>query len=282
MGTYRLERRLSHADVDFLGELKVAALLGLLEQAAVEASSAAGFDAARYAHDGRVWIIRRTRLQRHRPVGGEQTIAVETAVMDFRRARSLRRYNVHHGSDLVANATTDWVYCDLQSGRPVRIPDVLQHGLMGDAGPVMRGRADALPSAGNGPPVEVHLTVQPSHLDHVTHVNNAVYANYLEDAAFALFSARAWPLERMLAAGGGLRVASLDCEYLSDALAGQTLIVRSWLGDPQPFDAAAAAPPGRAHLLQTIGRTDGSAVMRAATAWVWRQRPAVLGGVPPA
>jgi acyl-CoA thioester hydrolase len=282
MGTYRLERRLSHADVDFLGELKVAALLGLLEQAAVEASSAAGFDAARYAQDGRVWIIRRTRLQRHRPVGGEQTIAVETAVLDFRRARSLRRYEVHHASDLVADATTDWVYCDLQSGRPVRIPEVLQHGLTGDAGPVMLGRAAALPSTGAGPPVEIRLTVQPTHLDHVTHVNNAVYANYLEDAAFALFAAHQWPLERMLAAGGGLRIASLDCEYLSDALAGQTLIVRSWLEDPQAFGDSSTTPPGQARLRQTIGRADESAVMRAATAWVWRQRPAVLGGVPTA
>ena len=282
MGTYRLERRLSHADVDFLGELKVAALLGLLEQAAVEASSAAGFDAARYARDGRIWIIRRTRLQRHRPVGGEQTIAVDTAVMDFRRARSLRRYDVHHGSDLVADATTDWVYCDLQSGRPVRIPEALQHGLIGDAGPVMLGRAEALPSAGTGPPVAVQLTVQPSHLDHVTHVNNAVYATYLEDAAFSLFAARQWPLERMLAAGGGLRILSLDCEYLSDALAGQTLIVRTWLGDPRAFDAAPVTPPGRAQLLQTICRADESLVMRAATVWGWRRRPAVLGGVPPA
>ena len=282
MGTYRLERRLSHADVDFLGELKVAALLGLLEQAAVEASSAAGFDAARYARDGRIWIIRRTRLQRHRPVGGEQTIAVATKVIDFRRARSLRRYDVYHGSDLVADATTDWVYCDLQSGRPARIPEALQHAFTGDAGPVTLGRADALPSTGNGPPVEVRLTVQPSHLDHVTHVNNAVYANYLEDAAFALFAAQQWPLERMLAAGGGLRVASLDCEYLSDALAGQTLIVRSWLDDPQAFDASSTTPPDRARLLQTICRTDASAVLRASTAWVWRQRPAVLGGVPPA
>src|SRR5262249_35172266 len=62
--SYELERRISHADVDFLGELKVSALLGLLEQSAVEASTATGFDAARYARERRIWIIRRTRLER--------------------------------------------------------------------------------------------------------------------------------------------------------------------------------------------------------------------------
>ena len=42
MNAFRLGRRLSHADVDFLGELKVSALLGLLEQAAVEECIEAG------------------------------------------------------------------------------------------------------------------------------------------------------------------------------------------------------------------------------------------------
>ena len=74
MRTYRLQQRLSHADVDFLGELKVTALLGLLEQAAVEASSAAGYDAPRYMQEGRIWIIRRTQLQRGRAVGGTDVI----------------------------------------------------------------------------------------------------------------------------------------------------------------------------------------------------------------
>jgi acyl-CoA thioesterase FadM len=80
MHSYRLQRRVSHADVDFLGELKVSALLGLLEQAAIEASIDAGFDAAWYMREGRIWIIHRTRLQRVVPVGGGDRIEVETDV----------------------------------------------------------------------------------------------------------------------------------------------------------------------------------------------------------
>src|SRR5512135_1920833 len=127
MRTYQLQRHLSHADVDFLGELKVAALLGLLEQAAVEASSAAGFDAEWYARERRIWIIRRTRLERIVPVGGTDTIAVETAILDVRRARSLRRYQVRRGPELVARATTDWVYCNADTGRPVSVPQAVHH-----------------------------------------------------------------------------------------------------------------------------------------------------------
>ncbi len=282
MVTYTLQRRLSHADVDFLGELKVAALLGLLEQAAVEASTAAGFDAARYTRDGRIWIIRRTRLERLMPVGGGDTVEVETRVVDFRRARSLRRYIVRREARAVAEATTDWVYCDLRTGRPVRIPEELERAFMNGAAPPALPRAESLPADGPGGAVEFDLTVQPSHLDHVAHVNNAVYASYLEDGAFALFASRGWPLRRMLAANGALRIRWFDIEYLSDAAAGEPLRVCSWLlGDDAVPDGADVRPPN-VRLQQTISRVDGAAIIRAHSHWMWRLKPAVVGGVPPA
>ncbi len=280
MRIYRLDRRLSHADVDFLGELKIPALLGLLEQAAVEASSAVGFDAARYTREGRIWIIRRTRLERFVPVGGGDMLEVETQVMDFRRARSLRHYTVRRAAALVADATTDWVYCDLQAGRPARIPDELQRAFTdGDRLPVLP-RAASLAPFMPAEAVPFELTAQPSHLDHVTHVNNAVYASYLEDGAFALFAAHDWPLTRMLAAGGALRVRWLDVEYLSDALAGDHLVVHSWLVDSTAPTANGHAPPRGARMRQAITRAGGAAVMRAQSDWVWRGTPSVVGGVP--
>jgi acyl-CoA thioester hydrolase len=279
MRLYRLERRVSHADVDFLGELKVSALLGLLEQAAVEASIDAGFDAARYMRERRIWIIHRTRLQRLFPVGGGDRIDVDTAVCDFRRVRSLRRYWLRMGTREVAHASTDWVYCDLATGRPARVPEVLQQALLPEG-----GVATALPRApalrAEPPPEAVHftLTVQPSHLDHVSHVNNAIYANFLEDGAFALFAARGWPLPRMLSAGGALRTEWLDIEHRSDAQAGEELIVRSWLPDGSRLGTE--GHPRAVKLLQLISRADASEVVCAASDWVWRQTPAVIGGPP--
>ena len=280
MHTYRLERRLSHADVDFLGELKIPALLGLLEQAAVEASAVVGFAADWYTREGRIWIIRRTRLERSVPVGGGDVLEVETHVLDFRRARSLRHYTVRRRETVVAIGTTDWVYCDLQAGRPARIPEELQRAFSdGTALPALT-RAESL--AGSPPPYAVayELTVQPSHLDHVTHVNNAVYASYLEDGAFAFFAAHDWPLARMLAAGGALRVRRLDVEYLNDALAGNHLVVQSWLRDATTLTVSHDNTLADACILQTLTRADGTLVLRAQSDWVWRQKPPVIGGVP--
>lgn len=272
MSGYRLARRLSHADVDFLGELKVGALLGMLEQAAVEASTAVGFDAARYTREGRVWIIRRTRLRRLVPVGGVDEIEVHTRVADIRRARSLRRYEVWRSGELVAEATTDWVYCDLLSGRPTRIPADLQQALFGADEPPMLERAPALTADLGADCTELRLLVRPSHLDHVRHVNNAVYTHFLEDAAFVHFATVDWPLARMLAEGGALRLARLDAEYLKDASEGDELLVRTRL--------ATGGLPATATLEQTIARGDGTEVLRAHSEWSWRRAPAILGGVP--
>ncbi len=301
MHSYELAQRVSHADVDLLGELKVSALLGLLERAAVEASWDCGFDPAWYTAQGRAWMVRRTRLERHLPVGGSDLLRVKTHVLDWRRARSLRAYEVRrvprdaahdaHASDdapLVATATTDWVYCDLASGRPARAPEEMQRRFSGDGPVVALPRARALPHAGPGAAVEMALTVRPSLLDHVAHVNNAAYASLLEDGAFELFAAHGATVEQMLAHGGALRLRALDVEYLDDTNAGDRLVVRSWL---LPAEGEADAPgalwppsagerPRDVCLLQVVERTGDGPILRARSDWTWRQRPTVLGGVP--
>jgi acyl-CoA thioester hydrolase len=287
---YRLTHRVSHADVDFLGELKVPSLLGLLEQAAVEASTACGYDAARYTREQRVWIIRRTRLERLIPVGGVDELQVETQVTDVRRARSLRHYRVCRGEQVVTTASTDWVYCDMMSGKPVRIPAELQRALSSGVELPSLARAAALPADPPHAPVELSLTVRPSHLDHVVHVNNGIYAAFLEDGAFTLFAQHGWSLERMLDTGGALRLRWLDAEYLSDAQNGDELIVRSWiLGSDTASGASGSTGWGLGSLdkrlqpvalLQSIVEREGRELLRAHSEWVWRRRPQVLGGVP--
>jgi acyl-CoA thioester hydrolase len=274
--TYSLTRRVSHADVDFVGELKVSALLGLLEQAAVEASAEAGYDPERYTREERVWIIRRTRLRRIVPVGGGDELEVRTAVADFRRARSLRRYEVLRRDVTVAEALTDWVYCDLRTGKPTRIPAALQEALYG-ADPPALPRGEPLLSDQPGDPSAMELVVQPSHLDHVRHVNNAIYASFLEDAAFSLFAARGWPLSRMLEAGGALRVVRLDAEYMKDAGEGERLRLCTWLLDGRGFQEE---HPLEAHLHQVVTRAPEGEILRARSHWGWRRTPPVLGGVP--
>ncbi len=277
MRVFHISHRISHAYVDVVGEFKVSGLLGLCEQAAIEASSDVGYDAERYQQEGRVWIIRRTTLERLQPVGGVNSVQVETQITDVRRARSLRRYIVRRGASDVAHVVTDWVYCDSNTGRPSRVgADVVQALSEGDAVPALP-RPDDLPKIGRGEPSVLTIQVMPSHLDHITHVNNGIYADFLEDGAFVLFAQAGWPLERMLAEGGALGLRRLDVEYYVDAKLGDQLCVSTWCDAGMQMDGRL---PHSANLVHVVRRSDGVELVRATTTWGWRQRAAVLGWPP--
>lgn len=275
---YHCGHRVSHAEVDFVGEQKLSSLLGLCERAAVEASAACGLGPEAYARAARVWIVRRTRLWRFAPVGGLDQLDIETAIADVRRARSLREYRVWCGPRLVAEAATDWVYCDLVERRPVRVTDTLVAALAGDR------RVPSLERAPH-PTLELPVAhsrrctvmVRPSHLDHVQHVNNATYADLLDDAALDWCADRGWPVSRMLEHGGALRPVGIDIEYLEDATAGEGLEIetRGTLDMPP-----GARVPQAASFAHSVRRRDGAIVARAATVFAWRWRAPVLGRPP--
>lgn len=273
---YVLELRVSHANVDFVGEQKLADLLGMFEQAAVEASQACGWDPRAYAAAQRVWMIRRTRVWRWAAVGGLDQLRVETQVADVRRARSLREYRVWSGSVLVAEAATDWVYCDVQRGRPVRIPEELAAALHGGgAVPHCERAPHPFETPAESPEIET-VTVQPSHLDHVQHVNNATYVDFLDNAALSWCGRQGWPLARMLAEGGALRPVGVDVEYLDDAGVGEFLEVATW----GRWERDEEGPPRAALFWQVIRRPSGSTLLRAFAHYRWRQRSPVLGAPP--
>ena len=238
--------------------------------------------------EGRVWIVRRTRLERLAPVGGGDALRIATNVEDFRRARSLRRYEVERTSRFreatqtsrpAALATTDWVYSDAASGRPVSVPDEMKSALFGEAAPVLaRASRVELPAAGE--PCRLRIPVRPSHLDHMGHVNNAVWADFLEDGAFELFGEAGFGLDRMVQGGGALRVRRLDLEYLDEARVGQDLCILSWLEDED--GGTDEAPPRDAHASSresTTATESASSGPRASGSGA--RRPEILGGAPP-
>lgn len=57
-----------------------------------------------------------------------EVITAATWVSAFAPRQSLRRYLFWRGADktLLAEAETNWVYIDLKSGRPIRLPDELR------------------------------------------------------------------------------------------------------------------------------------------------------------
>ncbi|MBU6281957.1 hypothetical protein KGQ64_06915 [bacterium] len=274
-----LRLRVPHAQVDDAAEVRLSALLGFLEQAAIEASNDVGLDPAWYASARRMWIVRRTRIERFRPVGGGDLLECRTRVLDWRRARSLRTYEVRlvepgrgtrtsglpaaadGGPPIVATAVTDWVFCDVDRARPVSIPEEVRRAFSPDGAAEGQPRLDAPEPPGEAA-LRTRFLVRPSHVDHMGHANNAVWADFLEDAA------RDLPGLRREADGSGAaaRLVALDVEYLAEASRGDEVAV-----------ASALLRDGRIAQEATRG---GTRLVRAASAWGRVRRSPILGGPP--
>lgn len=74
-------------------------------------------------------------------------------------------------------------------------------------------------------------TVADEDLDGLGHANNISYLKWMQSAALAHSAAQGWPPEAYSTLGCGWVVRSHFIEYLSPALPGDTIIVRTWVAD---------------------------------------------------
>ena len=74
---------------------------------------------------GATWVVREHKVEYLLPAFADEEIEVQTWVVNIRRVRSLRKYRFVRISDgmLLVRGETDWVFVDLDTGRPRRIPE---------------------------------------------------------------------------------------------------------------------------------------------------------------
>ena len=216
-------------DLDPFGELRTTVLLRFLWQAASDASAAVGFDIDWYERQGTLWIIRRTQLERRAPIALGECLRVDTWVIDIRRVRSQRAYEVRRAGDqtVLARATTDWVYVDLRRGAPAQPPAPMQRAFM-PQGAVSHPRS--APVAASPPDTAWRGTrcVELADLDTVAHVNNAQYAAFIEQAVWDALAAAGWRVDPTVRSPR-LRLESSDLEYFDAAQYGEVLNAAVWI-----------------------------------------------------
>lgn len=89
-------------------------------------------------------------------------------------------------------------------------------------------------------------------IDPLGHVNNAVYLNYLEEAAIDHATAAGWPATRLREHGGVFIARRHEIDYLRPANEGDLLQVRTW---PEAMSGARAL---RAYEIVRLDRTPGA------------------------
>ncbi len=78
---------------------------------------------------------------------------------------------------------------------------------------------------------EHKLVVAAEEIDVLGHAGNLVYLKWMMSAATAHSAVQGWTAERHLALGAGWVVRSHQIQYLRPALAGDEIVVRTWVSD---------------------------------------------------
>jgi acyl-CoA thioester hydrolase len=81
---------------------------------------------------------------------------------------------------------------------------------------------------------EMRMPVRWSDLDPYGHVNHAVYFTYLEQARIAALESIGWGMEAIASLGFRVIVARADVKYRAPAVAGDEVVIASWISELRP------------------------------------------------
>jgi acyl-CoA thioester hydrolase len=113
-----------------------------MQDVAVAHSTAQGWSMARYAEAGMGWVVRSHTITYKRPSFLGETITACTWIAGFSPRTSPRRYLFWRAADkcVLAEAETMWVFVNLATGRPTKVPDALRQAfeIVEDEGEVKR------------------------------------------------------------------------------------------------------------------------------------------------
>jgi acyl-CoA thioester hydrolase len=121
---FRHELTVPESAVDMNGHVNNVVYVQWMQDVAVLHSEATGGTRAMHTAGG-TWVVHSHKIEYLSPAFAGEDLVALTWVVNFRRVRSIRRHKFFRKSDnmLLAKGETEWVFVDVESGRPRMIPD---------------------------------------------------------------------------------------------------------------------------------------------------------------
>ncbi len=257
---YKQSYRVRHDECNLYGELTPAATLRYLQDIA-------GLDAAPTTKlaDGN-WVARRTIMEFIRPIQPWVNIEIGTYLLGFSKVTAYRGYDllVEGQADPAIRARTLWVYLDSR-GRPARIPASFHDYWEWDH--LLEPQDEPpLPPKPTYPGYSTHAEVKFSHIDILSHMNNAAYVELLDDEGWQILDVCG--VQPGSEAGHPVPL-SYDIEYLQSAKFADPVNVVSWFRQLEP----ATFPRNPLFQRFQIAKRRETVLLRAVSNWHW-QAPA--------
>jgi YbgC/YbaW family acyl-CoA thioester hydrolase len=170
-------------------------------------------------------------LQSHAPIRIGDQIEVTTWLSTLERVRGRREYRVviAETGELGASGLAEWVYVDRQTLRPMPLPPDLLNRLRVPGAPLGDYDPPAVPLAEAPRRFISRRSAQWYECDTHGHVNNTVYADWLDEAMRAALLEMGYSIMDLKAGGLQLRGIHYRFEYKRAALPGDNLLIETTL-----------------------------------------------------
>jgi acyl-CoA thioester hydrolase len=122
---FRQELIVSEDAIDAFGHVNNQRYIAWMQDVATSHSAANGWPMKRYLQGGAAWVVHSHFIEYLRPAFAGDRIEILTWAASLALREVTRRYLFRRTDQLLARAETKWVYVDLRSGRPKRIPEDL-------------------------------------------------------------------------------------------------------------------------------------------------------------
>ena len=174
-------RIVDYAEADAGFRIKLGVLVRRLQEAAVNHSEAAGFGSRAMAAAKNAWILNRWGVDINRWPTYLEPLTVTTWHRGARGYMAYRDFRLTVGAEVVAVATSRWLFFDLERKRVVRVPEETTEAYSVEAHHATNMDLDAWkPPEVKEIVTRLDITTRASDYDPNGHVNNAVYFDYLE------------------------------------------------------------------------------------------------------
>lgn len=224
---YRWRFTIRSYEGDAWGQLSAAGLLRYFEQSAVEAAADAGYGSQFHDEHGSGWVIRRMSLLMQGPMKQDQELEIATWISHFARVRGGREYRVCDAENgaLLASGLAEWVYVDRRTLAPKAIPKELAVDFATPGAPLGSYDAPTVDRLERQPEFTTHRIAEWHEADALGHVNNAVYAAWLDDAVKAAIGSMGWNTGVLRDKGLQLRGEHYNLDYRRSAIPGDRVTV---------------------------------------------------------
>lgn len=232
MRTYTRRFRVRHYELDFLGHLNNAVYVRFMQEAAIEASTAAGYSPEWYRARGAGWVIRRLQIRYLGQARYGDELEVATWVSDLKRVSSHREYRITRVPDgaQIARARVNWVYVSLENGQPLRVPQEFLQAFQPSG--ELEGLGIRLHKArdtGDSHRYRSRRRVQTYELDTMQHVHHAAYLNWIEQVYFDAVRLAGHPIAELRQQGWLTVQGGHDIEYFEPARDNDEIEMVSWI-----------------------------------------------------